>query len=185
MMNSSEFPESTGPLGYTVLGEFGVPLCKIVLGNVDGEWVKGIHFAGESQSGRVRSHLLLYHRPPQAMDAFRLDGELSLELFGKPFHGGQSQREPKWMMGAMVRIECYEPAPIAFHGGLALKRAKPGKHETRPGKKPGGDFIENLDPFFLQSFRARTYVSDWSLFVGPTLYLGNTYGINGSLRYLF
>ena len=182
MLSDPEFSAGQGALGYTALVEAGLPNAKFVFGNVDGEWVKGIHISGEDENGRFRSHLLIYHRPPTSSNAFRLDGEFSLEHFLSAMNGGSG---PKYHMGALLRIECYEPAPIAFHTGLALKRTAKGKKRIESARKPGGDFIEGLDPYFLNSFKSRSYSSDWTLNCGPTIFMDWSVGGNLSLRYLF
>lgn len=185
MQNQSDFPADQGSLGYSLLGEVGLPQVKFVFGSADGEWVKGLHINGTDEEGRFRSHLLLYHRPPTQMDAFRLDGEFSIEHFSKRLNGLSRSGGAGIFMGAMLRIECYEPAPIAFHTGLSIKRWMPGKKSTEQKRRPGGDFNESLDPYFLNSFKSKSFISDWTLSVGPTLFMDWSTGGNVNLRYLF
>ncbi len=184
MIDQADFPAGQSSIGYTLLGEVGLPQAKVVFGNVDGEWVKGLHLSGVDDEGRFRSHLLMYHRPPSSMDAFRLDGEFSIEHFSKRINRVSGEGAGLFM-GAILRIECYEPAPIAFHTGLAIKRWMPGKKRSEQNRRPGGEFNESLDPYFLNSFRSKAYISDWTIGGGPTLYLDKSLGGNVSLRYLF
>ena len=185
MIDQGDLPSGQGRLGYSILAEAGLPQAKFVFGNVDGEWVKGMHLSGVDDEGRFRSHLLIYHRPPTSTDAFRLDGEFSIEHFSKRINGITSSGDAGLFMGAMLRIECYEPAPIAFHTALAFKRWMPGKKRSEQNRRPGGQFNESLDPYFLNSFKSKAYISDWTLGVGPTLFMDWSLGGNVSLRYLF
>ena len=164
----------------------GFSEVKFLAGFQNGQFIKGLHMNSESDDGRFWYNVLFIHRPPMEQDEFRLDGEFDFQGYTKPLNKETNRRtrvSTETSLGAMLRMECYEPVPHAIHTGIAFRKITDRGAASTRNASSSSNFSRSLDGKTPKLDVRNSSTTVATIIVGPSYFINLGWGFNVAFKW--